>query len=113
MNLNDFHLFLLQWGAWNKSEIEKLNYKGPNFYNEYTPQAYSDDYSDDPMVNYPESEFEHANDKLKFVDTENRAIIKGVYLDDAEKYILRSYGEDGVNRALRAFLSEFESVEAA
>ena len=113
MTLNDLNQFLIQWGRWNNAYLESLDCSKPNFFREYLPPAYEDDYMDAPQDNYAESEFERANTRLKFVDPENRAIIKAIYLDGAESYIDRVYGEDGINRALRAFLSEFEQECAA
>ena len=110
MTLQDFHLFLVPWGAWNRAILEKLDYSGPGYCKDYIPTGFDEDYMDEPQTHYAESEFEHANTRLKFVDAENRAIIKGIYLDCREGYFDRKYGEEGISRALRVFLTEFETT---
>lgn len=108
MNLQDFHLFLVQWGAWNQAELSKLGYSSPQYNTDYEAG-----YKPASRIDYPESDFDHASTRLKFVDPLSRAIIKGIYIDDAAGYIKKKYNQDEIDKALRAFLSEYEVEVAA
>lgn len=108
MNLNDFHLFCIQWGARNQAELEKLGYSAPQYNSDYEAG-----YKPPSKLTYPDSDFDRADTRLKFVDAESRAIIKGLYIDGIASYIKKKYNQEDIDRALRRFLSEFEAVEAA
>ncbi len=108
MNLDHTHVFLVAWGNWNNSEYSLLGYASPQYAVDYEAG-----YRPPPRIAFPESDYERANSAVRRLDATDRAIIHGIYIDDAKAYIEEAFSEDQRLGALRHFHEEFQIVGAA
>lgn len=108
MNLTHAEQLLSAWGKWVNAEYEKLSYSAPQYNSDYEAG-----YRHEPSPAYPESSLDMVNVAIKRLCAQDRAILKGIYLDGIRIYIEKAYSQIDRESALRHFLNEYEAREVA
>ena len=108
MNLTDAHSFLVAWGNWVLAEYAKLSYSAPQYNSEYEAG-----YRHSPANHYLESDYEQADKSIKRLSAQDRAIIKGLYLDGRKSYFEKTFTKEQRDDALKHFLNEYQMMEVA